>query len=432
MRARPHLCGRPWWTLAACAALVCAAPAGARAAGRWVGVAEAGFDSYIERYSIAEDDTLSSVNEAYTRLRFGYATGSLTRNYVLIETRQLLGQSSYESALHAMATRRFGNRRAWTANFDGDVARRGFREGSVYELSNDYTRTAGRAAIRARARRWLTLRVDDRIEWLNYDQRTEFDYDYTRNALTAAADFDHDALHGVSAGVRYTTMSIPDSSEIEYHAVIPFVEGRIYGDVHQRAYLSAAVERRTYPAGGTRSSFYAFLVSGLVEFPVYPGWSIELASDLENYAYDAETDAYPDYLEVRNYAALGWHVGGFRTGAGPAFAWLSSRTAPQDEYHELGVRLFAELLGTSGLFVSLSYEPGTRDYGLYDASNGSIENADAIFSDYTYHRLSLFANSRIRGHFWLNAFADYQPEDHDRTGDDATATVASIALMVVF
>jgi hypothetical protein len=416
--------------LAACVVIMTVVVA--EAGGRWIGTAEVGFDSYIERYSIAEADTLSSVNEAFTRLRLGYASGSLMGNYALIETRQLVGESSYETALRGQLTRRLGRQRAWTVNLDADVAHRGFREGSVYDFTDNYTRTTGRAALRARARPWLTIRLDDRIEWLDYSHRTEFDYDFTRNSGAAVLDFDRDPLRGFSVGTRYTTMSVPDSSQIEYHAVTPFVETRVFGGPHRRVYAGGGVERRVYPTDGTRSSFHGVLASGLVEFPVHPSWSVELSSDLERYSYDTVTDAYPDYLELRSYALVGWNRGGLRIGAGPALAWLSSDGAPEDEYREIGVRLALELLGTRGLFVSASYEPGARDYTAYDSSLGTLENAEAIFSDYGYHRVSVFANSRLRGPLWLNVFIDYQPEDHDRTGDDATATVASAALMLTF
>jgi hypothetical protein len=43
--------------------------------------------------------------------------------------------------------------------------------------------------------------------------------------------------------------------------------------------------------------------------------------------------------------------------------------------------------------------------------------------------VNVFANARVYRSLWLNIFFDWQPEDHDRDGDDATATVGSISLM---
>ncbi|MDH5628505.1 MAG: hypothetical protein OEY69_09450, partial [Candidatus Krumholzibacteria bacterium] len=252
----------------------------ATAAGRWLGSLELGFDTYTERYSISEADTLSSINEARSRLRVAWVTGALGRNYSLLEGRQYLGESSWETAVHGLLTRRLGSAR-WVVNLDGEVARRGFQEGAGYEFPNDYTRAYARAGLRARAGTHLTVRLDDRVENLDYERRTEFDYDYTRNVATAMLDVGRDPFRGVSGGIRLTTMSIPDSTEIEYHALGPLLEVRMFGAPHERLYVNVSTEKRDYPDGGTRSSFWSVLVSGLFEWPVAEHWSIEMATDTE-------------------------------------------------------------------------------------------------------------------------------------------------------
>jgi hypothetical protein len=393
---------------------------------------EAGFDSYIGRYAIAEADTLSQVEEARTRLRLGYASGSLGRDYALVEARQYLGQSSWESALHAMLTRRFGANARVVTNFDAEVSRRGFREGSTYQFPNDYTRLYGRAGLRVRQGSSLTLRLDDRVEHLAYDQRTEFDYDYTRNVATAAVDFETDPFRTITGGVRLTTMTIPDSSEIAYVAPGPFFEVRAFRGLRERAYLAAYADRRLYPDDGTRASFWSLLMSGLLEVPVASHWSIELAADLDHYHYDGTSDVYNDYVEVRAFTTANWFTGETRIGLGPAFGWLSSREAPFDEYRELGIRFATEHIGGSGLYFSAAYEPGLRDYGQYNGNLTLPDQQQAIFSDYVYHRVNLFANVRVYHALWANLFVDYQPEDHDRDGDDATATVISASLSYGF
>jgi hypothetical protein len=328
-------------------------------------------------------------------------------------------------------TRRF-NREAWIVNLDAELARRGFQQGSDYAFPNDYTRAYLRAGARVRTGSVATLRLDDRIEHLDYEQRTEFDYDYTRNIATALVELGRDPFRSVSAGVRYTTMAIPDSSEIEYHAAGPVFELRSFGVPHQRFYVTLAADRRRYPDDSMRSSFWSILATGLFEQPVHEHWGLEAAADVESYDNDVATGPYDDYLEVRSYAAVNWFDGGFRVGAGPALGWLSSRVAPEDEYHEMGLRVALEEIGTSGLYLAASYEPGVRDYTAYAGNAGIGDAADVIFSDYGYHRVNIFANARLYRALWLNVFVDWQPEDHDRDGDDATATVASVTLMYTF
>lgn len=396
-------------------------------AGHWLGSLEAGYESYSERYSIADDDTLSSVDEFRTRARVAYTMGLLGRNYSLFEARAMLGESSWDAAARAFLTRRFGSTGLHIASLDAEVTRRGYREGSTYEFPNDYTRATARAGLRGRVNPSLTLRFDDRIEWLDYDQRTEFDYDYLKNSIWGAADIARDPTRGIIAGARYTTFTVPDSSEIEYHAVIPFVEVRSFGDLHQHAQVTASAERRRYPDDGTRSSFWAFVVSAAFEFALHPHWSIEMIDDLEDYAYDEETGAYHDYVENNAVVLVNYNTANAQIGFGPAFGWLNSETSPDDEYRELGVRLALELFGGSGWWVSASYEPGLRDYAAFKDGD-VINNAEVVFSDYAYHRVGLFANARVWRSVWFNAFLDYQPEDHEREDDDATATIASVGL----
>ncbi|MCI0451891.1 MAG: hypothetical protein L0Z51_05790 [Candidatus Latescibacteria bacterium] len=396
-------------------------------AGRWLGSLEAGYESYTERYSIADDDTLSSVDEFRSRARLAYAAGLFGRDYTLVEARAMVGESSWDAAARAMLTRRFGEVGRHALNLDAEIMRRGFREGSTYEFPNDYTRGTARAGLRARATPSLTVRAEDRFEILDYDQRTEFDYDYVKNHASLAADVSRDPTRGVLAGVRYTTFVVPDSAEIEYDAWIPFAEVRAFDDLHERVLVSASVERRTYPDDGTRSSFWAVVVALGLEWSLHRHWSIEMIDDLEDYAYDEETGAYHDYVENAAAILLNFNTAALQVGAGPAFGWLNSDTSPDDEYRELGVRVVLEMMGGSGWWVSASYEPGLRDYPSYQEGD-PVADLNAVFSDYSYHRVGLFANARVWQALWLNVFLDYQPEDHEREDDDATATIASVNL----
>lgn len=420
-------------TLAAALALLIA-PSARAADGHWTGSVEAGFDSYMERYAVADADTLSSLSEFRSRLRLGYAMGTLGRNYALLEARGVLGQSSYEAGAHAVATRRFGIAGRHAAHLDAEVGRRGYREGSEYDFPNDYLRAFVRAGLRLRAGSALLLRLDDRVEHVDYDQRTEFDYDFTRNAVTGSVDVSRNLTHTFTGGVRFTTMTVPDSSGIEYRSLTPLAEYRAYFDAHRRIQFAMGAERRIYPDDGTRSSFWAVLASGSFEWELQRQWSFELADELEHYDYDAQSGAYSNYLRNLTEVLVNYNASEIQVGAGPAFGWLESAESPQDEFSELGAKVVFEWVGAGGAWVSASYQPGWRDYALYDSSPAprAIPDPDAIFSDYWYHRVDVFATARVYRSLWLNVYADYQPEDHDRAGDDATATVASVTLTYSF
>jgi len=418
--------------LAAAVALIAAPSASAAAERGWLGGVEAGYDSFRERYSIEDSDTLDSIDEFRSRLRLGYGFGEWSRSHALVEARGMWAESGWEAGARASATQRLGTSARHALLADLDIAQRGFREGGDIAFPNDYLRAFGRAGLRWRAATPVLLRLDERFEHLDYDRRTEFDYDYTRHSTTLLADIGSGFVHTASAGMRFAGISIPDSSEIEYTALTPLAEYRAWFDMHRRFYISGGLEHRDYREGSTRSDFRALLASAGAEWELHPHWSLELGNETEWYDYDTESGAYADYVECRLNLLANFNTETFQVGAGPAGAWLTSGSSAQDEYTEMGARIALEWTGTGGGWVAVSYEPGWRDYTLYNEGGDALDNAETIFSDYAYHRIDVFANLRLHRGLWFNAYADWQPEDHDREGDDATATTVSVALVQSF
>lgn len=400
--------------------------------GRFVGAVEVGFDSFQERYSIVDEDTLDSVNEFRSRARIGYTRGAVIGNYFLLEARGLLGEDNYETAGRLRWTRRLPSITS-TFQIETDVTRRGFHKNSTYQFPNDNLRTSARAFFRKAAGHRLSLRLTNYLENVDFDQRTEFDYDYLRNVATLSADFSAGIYTGVGIGLRYATMSVPDSSEIEYGAWQPIAELRWTPEAHKRVALSGSTERRSYGDIATRSSFWLFLASGGVEWPVHPVWSVELIDEIVMYTYDTNSDAYFGYVENRLAALVNYNPSWYlQAGAGPTYSHLRSQFSTQDEYDEFGARLSLEYMRGAKIWVSATYEPGRRNYLAYNGEDALTSTFATVFSDYTYHRLSLFVNARVRGGLGISLLADYQPEDHERQTDDATATLFSVGLSYIF
>lgn len=400
--------------------------------GRIVGRAEIGFDSYEESYSIVEEDTLDAVNEWRSRLRLGWAMGSLLGNYFLVEGRVLAGQGNYETAGRLRLHRRFGSNPRTRFSFDGVVSSRGFDESSSFSYPNDYLRYFFSAYVQWGIGPRLSLRLSDRYEQIDFEERTEFDFDSTRNGVTLSGEYAWDVTTFVTGAVRVNTMSIPDSTEIEYRSVVPYLELRSSPDVRQQVYVQAAVERREYTSPtATRNDFWAALATLTLEWPLARDVTLGLADDFEHYAYDGQTEAYFDYVENRTLALVNYYPMFFlRLSAGGAFALLSAGDSPQDEYREAGAVLAVEYSQGTRLWLSLQYEPGRRVYPAFDPD--AIFDFESVFSDYAYHRISVFGTWRMWRGLAFNAFVDYQPEDHAREGDDATATLITVSLSYLF
>lgn len=399
--------------------------------GRLTGNVDVGFDTFQEKYSIVDEDTVDSITEFRSRLALGYKRGSMLDDLFQLDARAMVGDDSFEYTGRFDLIERFGARGARYSRFavNADISRREYREGSSYEFANDYTRYYLRTYFKWDASRSVTLRLSDRIEALDYENRTEFDYDYVKNSVKLDAEIDWDFTNLVGAGVRFTQMTIPDTTEIQYESWAPEVELRLVPGPHEHLTVYATAERRHYAHEPVRSSFWALLSNAAVELPLGGPLSVEVRDDLERYAYDTDTDAYFDYTESRNALLLkfnrSWNMW---VGVGPTFSFFRSEASSDDEYDEWGGKLAVDYIHARSAWLSGAYELGRRRYGEFDSES----DIDSIYSDYTYHRFSAVASVRVLDGVDLSTLLDYQPEDHEREGDDSTATLFSVSLTYAF
>ncbi|MGD8414555.1 MAG: hypothetical protein PVF33_09995, partial [Candidatus Latescibacterota bacterium] len=247
-------------------------------------------------------------------------------------------------------------------------------------------------------------------------------------------EFDWDVTTLLDMRVTHVLMSVPDSTGIDYQSFIPSVEFRHLAGLNDRIALQASLERRDYVLGSPRSSFWA--VYGLLagEWSFTERNSFLLESDTDWYSYDFKDPVYFDFLENRTALMLKFSPSfNLNFGAGPSVGFLRSGNSDQDEYSELGVRMGFEYTRGSRAWVTLRYEPGKRSYAAFNPlATDPAAPGYSLFSDYTYHRLSFFANIRVTRKLNFSGFVDYQPEDHKREGDDATATLVSVSLYATF
>ena len=397
---------------------------------RLTGSVTAGFDSFQERYSIVDKDTLDVINEFRASAALGLLAGTFLRDFVLLEGRARYSDDSIEASGLLKFTKLFlsGTTRL---GFEGDLKRRVFDENSTYQFPNDYQRLYVRGYVRHSFARSFAIRLTDRLEHLDYQERTEFDYDYRRNKLSLNGEFEWNYTTFLDLRASHVAMVVPDSTEIEYQSLIPSFEIRHFSGLHSRFVFLTAVERRQYVIGSPRSSFWATLGSFAGEWAVNDVTSVLLEDDFEWYEYDAKDPIYFDYKE--NRTALIFKLNPtlqLSFGAGPAYGFLDSDVSDQDEYTEFGAKFVFEYNRGGTAWVSFAYEPGRREYKTYGQATQTDEIS--LFSNYSYNRMSLYTNFRVLDGLSFSGFLDYQPEDHERESDDATATLLSLSLIYMF
>jgi hypothetical protein len=397
---------------------------------RLTGSFSTGFDSFQEKYSIVDRDTLDMVNELRASAALGLLAGSLLRDFILIEGRAQYGEDSYETGGSLKFTKSLRSRIS-RIGLDIDLTRRLYGTSTTYQFPNNYARFFARGFFRHLFTESFALRLTDRFERQTFQQRTEFDYDYLRNRISLAGELEWALTTFLDVRLDHVTMDVPDSTEIEYKSLIPTFEFRHFSGLHKRVVLMTAVERRDYVTGSPRSSFWAALGGFTGELPLGETTSILLENNLEWYEYDNENQVYFDYVENNTAVLLKLNPTiTLSFGAGPTYGFLDSDVSEYDEYSEYGLRTVFDYSNASLAWISLSYEVGERQYLAYSATPQPEEIS--LFSDYSYHRLSLFTNIRLVGGFTFNGFVDYEPEDHVREGDDSTATLISLSVNYVF
>lgn len=408
-------------------------PTAARAAGSGSlsGRAEIGYDSFEERYSIVDADTLDRIDEWRSRFHLSWAHGRYLENYFQLEGRALVGQDDAETAVRVRAMRQLPGRLGSRLSIDADFLHRAFSNNTDLQFPNNYNRVLAHSYGRVVISPAVALRVIDRLEVLNYHKRTEFDYDYTRNQISLATEYGPGATTDLSAGIRETSISIPDSMQIEYTAWTPFLIFRSTPSLSHSVFLNANAERRLYRPGSTRLSFWNVVASGRAEWAVKGPIGAALEDNADWYDYDGGTGIYFDSVENRTVLLARYIFDGrIRAEAGGAWGIFRSGQSPDDEYDEFGAVMRASVTPSQSAWIDVEYERGRRSYPSF-SPNETFDSA-SVFSDYSYHRVALLAAWQFHDGLSVNAFFDYQPEDHERKGDDATATLFSANLTWAF
>ncbi len=377
-----------------------------------------GFDSYSEHYSVGQIRTLSRLNEFRTRLNLGYLHGTFLTDYYLIEGRSLIGQESFDTIGRASLVRRFGATRIM---FDNTAAFRSYRDATVYTFANDFFRYDLRASLTRQIASGLSIGLMDRLEIIDFDQRTEFDYDYVRNGVEVALNYDRGFTSGYQATFGYIGKVIPDSTEISYDAFAAGLDYRHTSGLHRQIFVAIDGERRVYKDAMTRSPFWSVYSNATIQPFSLGRLGVRLDNEFESYTYDRSTPVFFNYIENRTSLRITYFSSTLSTiGAGPTYGFLRSGVSRVDEYNEIGARLSVDYSSGQRLWLSASYESGKRDYRV-----NPVFDTDLIFSDFVYHRILLFATFRLLRNASINVFANLEPEDHRVEEDDTTMTILS-------
>lgn len=372
-----------------------------------------GYDSFIDRFTILDDDTAEAVHDVYAGL--GNVL-SLSKGAARANLSNLLryGNQTMDESLDLDTS--FEPARAWRVDLRGGFRYKHFREGSDYAAANDYLQGNALVKVRTRLSGRFRAGARARFELVDFDERTLFDYDYTyRDAgieLEAGSDYARSLLVSASVGSRET----PDTTALGFDRILAEFDAR---EAAGRLSLQFGVsgDRRDYRENIRSDSW---LVNSRFEaaLGLETGRSVSIRGEAEILAYDRPDAVYFDSQFVR---------GGVRTRipAGtaatlflePRYAQMLCADFAEERYREGSLILGVEAFGGERYWVSASYEPGYRDYT-------AAENY--LYSDFLVNRVSIMGSLTLPMDYSINLFLDHEPERHSRREDDFSITLVSL------
>jgi hypothetical protein len=379
-----------------------------------------GYDSFIDRFTILEADTFESVQDLYLGIgnAFYYRDGAskaLFSNFFRYGNQTVDEHLDVEGSIAPV--------RSTVIDLRSALHWKHFREGSDYEFGNDYTQANTTLRIRTNTGEHSRLGLKSRFELVDYEKKTDFDYDYRYfdggAEWEAGEDIDRMLHLGLLAGKR----EVPDTTSLSYDRLLAEIETRFSPAAAFSFQLISAADRKNYRETA-RSSYWNVTSHFEMSRGSAGGAVFSLRGESEILRFDRPDTAYFDthflrtgfraQLQVRSLSAV--YVE-------PHYAVMLCGSFPEERYREISCVLAAEIMRSDGFWLSLSYEPGFRHYAL---------DGNELYSDFYLNRLSAMGSLPLPAGTTINMLVTHEPERHSRREDNFSVTLVSIDITKSF
>ncbi len=374
-----------------------------------------GYDSFIDRFTILDDDTAETVHDFYAGLADAL---TLTKGASRLGVANLLryGNQTIDEAVDLDATANPGG--SWRVDLRGNFRYKHFREGSNYAAANDYLQGNAFVKVRRRFSDGFRAGARARFELVDFEERTLFDYDYTyRDAgleIEAGSDYANMILLSGSFGRR----EAPDTTALGFDRIVAELETHgAAGNLSVHAGLFA--DRRDY-RGDARSDRWSILSNFEAALGEAGGRIVSIRAETDLLLYDRPDNAYFNSQFLRGGLRVSLPAGGAATlFMEPRYGQMLCRDFAEERYREVSVILGVDAFGGERYWVTASYEPGYRDY---------TEPENLLYSDFVVNRMSVMGSVTFARNFSINLFLNHEPETHSRREDDFSITLVSVDL----
>jgi len=376
------------------------------------GRATLGCDTFIDRFTLVEQDTLESVQEFYLGLGGAFSFGT-EKSRAGINNLLKLGTQTIDDNLDveaASARGRFG------IDLRGNVRWKHFQPGSDYEFGNDYLQANTFLRCRRKLGESIRLNLKSRFEAVDYKNRTTFDYDYRYVdggiELQSGSDFNRSIIAGGYVGFK----DAPDTTALGYRRALAELEARLTSARGVAFHLASIGDRKDYREK-IRSSYWS--VTSFLDVDVNVGgdmvWSLKGESELTLFDRPDTIFFNTHFLRggMKLRRALGATSGVFLE---PRYARMICADFAEERYWEGSAILGVDFIRNGDFWINASYEPGRRDY---------ILDPNEIYSDFSFNRVAVMASVPLLAGTTLNLLVTHDPERHSRRDDDFSVTLVS-------
>jgi len=379
----------------------------------------AGYDSFVDRFTLIEDDTTEVVHEYYLGLDNFFLTGSGKTKFTL---RNLFkyGNQTIDNDLNGVLNA--GSRDNWLMQLRANLRLKYFREGSDYSFGNDYLQSNIHLKLGKQiAEKWYVL-SKSRAEMIDFQDRTQFDYDYhyfdTGLGVESGSYFSRYVRVFAALGHR----EAPDTTDLSFNRVLTEAELRLSSG-SLTFDLAAIGDRRLYD-GITRSDYWFIYSTGSLTWTGTSGRTVTLRVQSEILNYDMQTRTWFNNHFFRGSLRVRLPVTSISYFyIEPRLATMRCESFIEERYKEGSVVLGVDVMGSERYWLTFAWEPGYRSYTLED---------NPIYSDFQINRLSLMASGTFGSRYGANLFISHDPEKHTRRTDDFTITMISASVSLKF
>ncbi|MFO7914344.1 MAG: hypothetical protein R6U43_01470 [Candidatus Krumholzibacteriales bacterium] len=391
---------------------------GSVVAGRLDTRISSGYDSFIDRYTVLEDDTTESFSEYYINITNKLAGGIKGINSTFRNSLKFGNQTLDERLRLGLE---FGSLSSIEARLETDFFLKHFREGSDYVYSNNYRQINTGLKLSRRISENLRIRSRTRFEVIDYDDHTSFDYDY--NYIDTGIECDAGSILGNTfrAAAAFGVCESPDTTELNYHRSIIQASAYLGSWAGSGLDITVSADRRSYQ-GDSRPSSWLILSYSNISVKKTEEIEFGFTLDGESYLYDSTSQLYFDTYFIRGGVEISLPLReDSELSFQPRYARMLCPDLEDERYSEYSMAVSYNFMHGIKYWFTLSYEPGYRRYLVED-----------IYSNFYFNRVSLMGSFTIYRNISADLFLMHDPEKHSRRRDDFSITLISATISLSF